>query len=291
MSCASRILYLPNDVIYCRLQGDDSLYGLGLRLGTYLLWATTVIANNASPRRLPFVRTLSTCYQFATLIAILYRSTGHASLFALDVHILLTLCVGGLLTSTLPPRPSSTWLATLQSFTHLDVSSLGGIMRLFVLPASSGYGLWYVFSGMDGFCRSTCTNEVVFFFAKVKLFGWYRSLLKSLFSIMTFSVIVSLFATLARSVARNRSRSETTKEEKNREKEPRFGLLVIGTATITIFIVAIELPLYWNRTVGVSSCHSAAELLPIVVAAAALCETLRCISGDFGLGKVRLREN
>jgi len=52
---------LTSAIETCGFQGDDNTYGLGIRLGLYLQWLTTSLANNFEPNEAINMRDINTC--------------------------------------------------------------------------------------------------------------------------------------------------------------------------------------------------------------------------------------
>lgn len=165
-------------------------------------------------------------------------------------------------------------------------------MRLILLCISAGYGLWYAFSGVDKLCRSTCANEV-FFFAKVNLYDWYRTLLKIIFSVYVICLSIllgwSIFAIFAGRRAKEKARKAVIEEGEQSEGSPGVLSLLIGMVVMALFIIAIELTIYWNGIIDVDSCGSVAQLIPLVVGVGALCKILYTVGSENAVGKLRLR--
>lgn len=290
MSCSSRILTFPTKAAFCGVSGNEDLYDLGIRLGSYLLWGANIVAHNVSPTKAESIRTLSSCYQLATTIGLVYSSTQPSTLFAVEAYILLALCIGGIWTSTYPRQLSS---VKLNSYASFDVSGLGGIIRLVLLPASAGFGLWYTFLGMDNLCQSLCANDA-FFFARVDLYGWYRTLLKVVFCGYAICLTALFGRAILRKVARrqqgNNAENEAIGEERERPLEsPSIISLLLGALAMLLFILTIELTIYWNLIVDSNSLHSVAQLLPLLVALAGLCKTLYTASRELGVRQLKLR--
>jgi hypothetical protein len=70
----------------CGFSGNSDVYGLGVRLGTYLQWLSSIIALNLSREEANFMYGMNVCYQLATLAGTIWVTHHHAS-FALDSFV------------------------------------------------------------------------------------------------------------------------------------------------------------------------------------------------------------
>lgn len=292
MSCDLRTVLRAGQASFCCIEGDANLYGLGIRIGTYLIWAASLVAYNIARSEASTLRLLSGCYQLATLLALLIASASERSLFAAEACILLALCIGGLCTST--DLPSSATYTAFKSYATLDTSDLGNLMRIVVLITSAGYGLWYALSGFDNVCRSLCANSS-FFFGEVSLYGWYRELLKALFILYAIGIAAlggfTIWSALSYRRGSGTVRVRTT--IKSRDELDREGggiiTLSIGAVVMVILIIAIELIIYWNKLENVHSCGSVAQLIPLLVAAVIFCKTFMAVCCNQKTRSVQLK--
>lgn len=292
MSCTLRTVLHAEQASFCSIEGDANLYGLGIRIGTYLIWTASLIAYNVTRSETSTMRILSGLYQLSTLLALFIASASERTLFAVEPLILLGLCIGGLCTST--DLPSSATYTALKCYTTLEIADLGSLLRVLVLVMSTGYGMWYSFTGFDNVCRSLCGNSF-FFFSKVSLYGWYRELLQALFVLYAVGIAI-LAGNTAWSALFHRGRRWSKRETvpvKTQDDldESRGGLigLSIGTVIMVIFIIAIELTIYWNRMENVHSCGSVAQLLPLIIGIAMVCKTFLTMGSDRSVKRAQLK--
>ncbi|KAK4244751.1 hypothetical protein C7999DRAFT_17022 [Corynascus novoguineensis] len=263
----------------CGFDGNGDLYGLGVRLGIYLQWSTSVLADNLHEPAIETTREANMTFQLAMLaglILITVRSDMETK--TIEGYIALLFCF------------ASAWIASLQGYSAAkarytgaedrsgglsiagDVRGQGGLL---LSTATCAYGLWFLFVGLDKLPRTACP-ETIFFFAPVKAFGWYRSLAKAVFiaSLIGSAVLIPahtilLLRNMGESVARwgnpgNPSPRPTEIVRTIHLHIPRFiGSLV----AIAVFIIAVELTLVWNHIRGVHTCDSFSQLFPLMVGA------------------------
>jgi len=181
--------------------GDQDTYGLGIRIGLYFQWVTSSIAYNLVPSEAINMRGVNNCFQLAMFAGLLYVTITKGSLHQLhpvEAYIMLLFCMGGVCSGTsdvgdgVGDHESSIGIAARKSYAYLEASSLGGCVRVLLGCGFIGYGLWFLFLGMDDM-RSPFPNDCnyAFFLARVDLFGWFRTLLRVLFVCASIPAVIS----------------------------------------------------------------------------------------------------
>jgi len=190
-----------------------------------------------------------------------------------------------------PSRPTT--------FTYNQASEL---IELVLGTAVKLYGVWFVYIGMDGMAHPPC-SRAVFFFTKVDLYHWMRTLLKVWF---TLSAVISCLVTLKEisdlvwSMRKEKaSRDEeaapatrTTREKKEapataRDREVTQLRRVSFPGHLVPFILSTEFLIKWNHINGVDSLGSTGQLIPLVIGGSGLVRVLYgiikiCRRGDYG---------
>lgn len=108
-----------------------------------------------------------------SVFIILVRETARRTLYAVEVNVVIYLFVPYLSMVTIDRR----WRRD---------NAAGYRFALGLFLGFGGYILWFLFTGMDGLKRRECGEDYAFFFARVGLFGWFRTLLK----VMTLPCVV-----------------------------------------------------------------------------------------------------
>lgn len=76
--------------------GDSDFYGLGIRLGVYLQWRSSLVTNFFTPTEREAVITTYTIFSISLTIAILVRVFDQQCTFAVEMFVVLTMFWGGL---------------------------------------------------------------------------------------------------------------------------------------------------------------------------------------------------
>lgn len=160
-----------SDSNHCPIEGNADLYGLGIRLGIYFQMLTVQSSglfsyflraeDNIAETAVVFVMSVGT---------VLVRLIVIRRIEAIEVAFMLTL-----LTALVNSYRQANQLKGL-------VQMLYGIEMLALI----GIYIWFWWVGMDHLGRS-CPDDSAFFFAKVSLWGWFR----------TFNKVLSVFAGIA----------------------------------------------------------------------------------------------
>jgi hypothetical protein len=148
----------------CGIPGNPDIYGLGIRLGLYLLWVATIFTYECLQDEISNAIDANLIFFFSISIATFVLSTQSPKPYAEEIYILLVLFFGGFVSLAFPSK--------LGSF-----SVFGFAIRLYLFAGMASYAIWFWFGGMDGFRQQPCGSQA-FLFAKVALFGHARTFFK-----------------------------------------------------------------------------------------------------------------
>ncbi|RYP09342.1 hypothetical protein DL765_008488 [Monosporascus sp. GIB2] len=263
----------------CGFEGNSDLYGLGVRLGIYVQWATSVLAEHLYEPAISECRDVNTTFQIAMLAGLMLITTNvNTETLAVEGYVTLLFCF------------ASAWLAGLQALSATRISRSTGIVEsrtqnarrigdLLLSIAVCSYGVWFLTRALDGLPRTNATcPEVVFFFAAVPLYGWFRALLTV---VLALGLVAPIIMTCLRALALAREFSETVRRlwaqppsygssappGLVRIASPSARKLLASLAGMVVFVLAVELTLVWNGVYGVYSCSTFSQLFPLVVGA------------------------
>lgn len=152
----------------CSIQGTADLYGLGVRLGLYLQFVTALFASLGSRRYLDRYREATLIFVTSCFITLVRQSARHR-LYAVEVETMMWLFVPQLAIVSM----SSKWLQTL---------SWGSLLMHVLNYAMAAFYTWFYFRGLDVMLESPCESSYAFFFARVNLYHWFRTLMKVSFA-------------------------------------------------------------------------------------------------------------
>jgi hypothetical protein len=268
------------------------MYGLGIRLGLYLQWMTTSMANNFVPEEAIVMRGVNNSFQLATFVALVYTtltrlsSAESGSLYAVEAFVVLMLCAGGVcsgrgLGNSLERNKSGH--ATSTTFANYKETQIGQLVRILIGSAIVYYGVWLIYSGLDSMAHPPC-SRTAFFFARVDLYHWFRTLLKVIFTIAAIYSSAILLSTLYGVIVLCRRLGFVSgmasilgfneEQPSAAAPDPRTDGSGKPVTTLThtsfsfelpLFILMIELMIKWNKIAGVHTISSTGQLIPLVV--------------------------
>lgn len=158
----------------CGFDGNPDLFGLGVRVGIYIQIVSFILAGVFLPKESAYLQGSAFVFLLAIFIALIRESvarTLHATEVALVGWLIMFQIMG--VGSTLTRNLTVT-------------SALRMTLGFLALPAYISYYVWFWFVGIDSVPQGTC-DEYSFFWAKVNIRGWYRTVNKA---IWTFGLVV-----------------------------------------------------------------------------------------------------
>jgi hypothetical protein len=163
---------------YCGYEGNNDLYGLGLRLAVYLQYLATLLAKIFLPTEFKYLQGSILVFITANFI-VLAREAGARSLRASEVFILMWELV-----------------PLFGPATQFGVVNAQQLVMNLPLGAFTFFMEWFWFVGIDTLPLTRCDDEWGFFFARVSLRGGFRTFSKV---IWTLTCITSGMAMLINS--------------------------------------------------------------------------------------------
>ncbi|KAM0209041.1 hypothetical protein ACHAQD_011355 [Fusarium lateritium] len=167
-----------NETIVCGLDGNPDLTGLGVRSAFYIQTVSFAIAGEFLDAEAGHLHSSTIGLLLAVLVALL-RETIRGSLFAPQVSVIIWLFSLQLFASFRTVKKSMP--SEGQKVTGAALLTLR--LHILVVFAFIGYATWFWFVGLDRLPHTACT-EWAFFFARVKVRGWYRTVNKVLFGMI-----------------------------------------------------------------------------------------------------------
>jgi len=171
----------------CSFEGNADLYGLGIRIELYIQLVTTVFVAGFLPTSnySAFFKNTYASLLGSTWVIILKESASR-DIRGVEVALFSWLSLfqlGGLLMLMSSPQ----FIDSMAAFLVWTI-----IPTLMQVMATS-YWLWYFFRGLDVLPKSDCMDEYMFFFTKVSLYHWFRTLSKVT---AIFGFVVSVYGKL-----------------------------------------------------------------------------------------------
>jgi hypothetical protein len=243
-----------SDTQNCEVQGNGDLYGLGIRVGFYAQWLSTLIVKLFIHQEIPTYRTVNLLLQLAVIVCLVFM-TARRTIHSPEVMIAFWLLIGS---------PSSLqWGLIKQS---------GNVARLFrvaLYAALSAYECWFWFAGVDALPQMPCESLV--FLGGTTANGWFRWLGKVV-SVAGLAACVGVFVWLARGYWQRRGYEEAPAHEGNKSKskvqerpQTDIALLAVSISVMVLSIISIEYSIIGNHLIGVNDILEPGQLIPLIV--------------------------
>ncbi|XWW99426.1 hypothetical protein V2A60_007436 [Cordyceps javanica] len=258
----------------CPVQGQPDLYGLGIRIGIYIQMLSV---------------------QLSALLSIVLRQDDYLG----ESVVIFILAVGSVLIKLIVDKQilaveAAPMIALLLAQVGVcrSVSKMGvvvGIIYAVEFCGLSALFVWFWWYGMDVLGHSPCPDDKVFFFVKVSLWGWFRTMNK------VFAVITALMATLmaimyifgysllfmqlffslvqrlrgmrTEPLRQNNANQQNDLDDDNWNVDIERAFEI--TANIGV-IVFVEMTLKWNNITNVHSLRDPGQFMPLMIALAQL---------------------
>lgn len=144
---------------HCVIDGNSDLYGLGIRLGVYLQWITSLIANHHSHESIRSNLETNTLFLGAIFVAAIV-ATAQDGLKSAEILIFLHLCYGSIFSIL------SIWGYRIRSQAEgtIRFPVAGSAFRLILISAISIYSVWCWFSGIKRAAIDGCSTYTFIFY-------------------------------------------------------------------------------------------------------------------------------
>lgn len=282
----------------CGFEGNSDIYGLGLRLGIYLQWATSIFAENFYEPAVESTRDTNSTFQVAMTCGYMYLIHAQADdTWTVDGYLALLFCFAGACVASLQnvsaAQASITWGMQRRLPTGGDPSAfppptssvrrLRAFLEMTLNALLSSHGIWFMFRGIRNL-RPTPANcpEQGFFFAPVRLFGWYHVILGVLFIASLGASVILIVGQLLYFAAhvphsilsafRRRMRDQTEDEARNTQPvwmSPNVTVSIVRLAgslvALSFFVIAVETTLSWNHVRDIYQCADFSQLFPLMI--------------------------
>jgi len=258
----------------CGFDGDQDMYGLGIRIGYYVQWVATVVGAYYTPKIVSSAFEANAIFNIGMLAGLVYSTMRRGDMFVVEPVMVLGFSIGGAIVGLLDPKnvhnPKS--LKSLRArLVHLCGT---GALSLPLLT----YWTWYSFFGMSTMHYNHCARYT-FFIVKIDIWApWFRYFMK----IATIMSLVGLFSLAVGVLVAYRKKSEELPHERRHPlyDRPRLSrsataLAIRARPTKTQFLIVIvvcaicalsvELGIIWNQITGVNALGATGQLIPMAI--------------------------
>jgi hypothetical protein len=261
----------PSNRADCIFSGNADFYGFGIRLGTYFQFVATLLVTIFAPGEEEFYRALNNILQTA-MFAGLILLTRSGDLVSIEPVLVIFLLFGS--------------LSSLTSEGFSPLGKLSGLYRLLLYSGIAGYSCWFWFVGLDTTVKplapAHCNLKETAFFGQVSPRGRFRTFNKAA-SVMGLVVcILYLIWGAKKWLPTGRPGNLNT------GRSTDVVLLAYSLTVILISIVGAEYIVRANHVQGVYDVNAVGQIVPLLVGALGLIETLKdVLLGVVGSGPPR----
>jgi len=266
----------------CSFEGNNDIYGQGIRAGVYLQAASiataTLFGQKAILNKISYG---SGIFQFALTVGLCILTTTSSDFRAVEAALVVLLAI---CSSFQAPSPGSNmflhrpWtLDKVQSWVQdagLPLFRNGVEMILLC------YSVWFWFRGLDVLPHSEACTTYAFFFSRVDLYGWFRTLGKVYIILELVSQVV-VFVFWMKSRSSNKTPEDALPQveaqmqdapeqtpESFRDIYKKAWHLFFGFnrfMLLTFIALSVELMIRWNNVTSVSSLKNVGQLIALLV--------------------------
>ncbi|KAM7184271.1 hypothetical protein V8F33_013085 [Rhypophila sp. PSN 637] len=290
----------------CGFEGNLDTYGLGVRLGNYLSWATIMIATIWFPKIRADLLDATIIFSIALFGSTILVSVNRDTTHSVEIIIMSYLFFGGIFCITgcfvAPPADN-------KARAHRKVSIFRGVILFFCVVCMAMYNFWFYWIAPNNeivFLPTTCgtTGTWIFPFGYVDQVQQARRGAMMVYALASFAgvgwllaALVALvlagpdIATLSESLWDNESSSyrqlirrvrtstkaflrtfgiKANKPGEPRTRTRRLAMLTLSFVSFTFAVTGTELMLSRNNVGGIYAFNYTGQLIPFVVGVASL---------------------
>jgi hypothetical protein len=263
----------------CGFAGNPDLYGLGIRLGVYLQWISSLVVWAWYPDGSANLMQTYLVFLFAIMIVVLVSTVKDTPIWAVEIVVLTYIVFGGVYSMVYQ-------IVTRRKARRLVEPSPGMMLALYcLLSAATLYCSWFWLRGIHGHMLATPCGSYMFFFRK---FSVYDPAITKFFGALSvfFSILFvpAAFLYLSTRVILLSMMGEAWKRRISllwaspvlRVIRGRFVVFSVTLSILTCVysIIAVELTLSWNAIRDVYTIDTTGQLIPFIIG---LTGFVRCI--------------
>ena len=158
----------------CVIRGNPDFYGLGIRIGIYLQWITSFLANHFLHEAIDSQLDTNTIFLLAMFVATVVATVQHTVQTA-EIVVLMQLCFGFLFSIlSVWGYRTGTRKSNGQKLERIRFPLLGAGFRLTLATCLCAYGFWFWYKGAVRHHRHSGCPDYAFIFAQVNTAGGAR---------------------------------------------------------------------------------------------------------------------
>jgi hypothetical protein len=210
------------------IEGDQDMYGLGIRLAVYLQSAACFIGGQYTQKRVEDLGNTTFLFQFAMLLGLIYTTIHKKDLYAVEalVMVLFTLFspsgaiafVGAL---SKAPRHLHTQERIIATIPIIRTTTWTGVVY---------YQVWFWYIGLNKLTHTPCTTNS-FFFARVNIYGPFRIWARMWTTYIAVFASVLVLAQILIWIYKAEKKSEKTVMDAEKESAENQGTDLVQKST------------------------------------------------------------
>ncbi|KAK3358163.1 hypothetical protein B0T25DRAFT_177344 [Lasiosphaeria hispida] len=242
----------------CELNGNADFYGLGIRLGIYLQWVSTLLVTLFLPEEEAVYCSINIILQVAIAATVALLTT-QTKLLAVEAVIAFWLQFGA-----------------LSSLTGDGISPFGtatGTARMLIYTAVCAYGCWFWYGGAARLLQTGCA--AVAFFGRAALTSWFQPFCRT----ASITGLVVCFALLLVSGWQYVHGHDIGDDQRLRQRPTTDVLfLLLSIFIIAMSVVSVEYLIRANSMSELDDFFAVGQLIPFLIGLFGLVNTLVSIS-------------
>ncbi|KAF2014170.1 hypothetical protein BU24DRAFT_492873 [Aaosphaeria arxii CBS 175.79] len=258
----------------CRFVGNEDMYGLGIRLGYYLLWLSSIFGAWMAPSEVRLLRYTLNVFVAASFLALIILTVDDVNrLQPVEAYIVLLLMFGAYLALV----PIYIWriLTVCDHYWNptrwpiVPHTILESNLKLILLVGILVYQYWFWFTRVPILDRYNC-EQYGFLFAQARLNSKVSVAINALlYSFLGFIALYLLWVMIRRSVGLPVGANHPKRSISHRHKVSHINLMRnmvtwFKIIVATLVVLAIELTIQWNEIRGINSLAGAGQTIPFL---------------------------
>jgi hypothetical protein len=263
----------------CGFSGNSDLYGLGIRLGVYFQWASTLIIYGWYPEGRNDLVESYLAFLVAITIAIIVITAQTEPTYAAEILVLAYIIFGGIYTVMMVGARQH-HRKRIETSAH-TVHWAQTFALLMILASAGIYYSWFWLHGIHHNVLETTCGTFGFLFTKVSLYNpsvykflaaasiWVAGLFAYSLA-YALVLMLSLVLRVPRVVKKAESWFPTPRSVQAIAADGRENHMFWFTEGISLFslaysVIGIEMTLYWNSISDVYTINTTGQLIPFVI--------------------------
>ncbi|RAR13569.1 beta-ketoacyl synthase [Stemphylium lycopersici] len=157
----------------CGFEGNDDIYGIGIRIGVYSQLIAVWFSNYFLLSEVQVLRDSVTIFSVAILIVAFIFASNPSEVYAVEAFVLLMILAWGCLMGVCPNSSYSKAVFSRGSLLRMVVCEIVNLMNI-------ALQVWFWWTGLDYMKKTPCGTWLMMYVVKTNLFGWARKVMMAM---------------------------------------------------------------------------------------------------------------